>query len=124
MTEPKRPYVIQDPINRLTIGIQIDTDNKVYMAVALCNPKDQYVRKVGFAKVTGILKSRDRECLGVYVGDDWKKDILPKIKSCLEYYRLVPARSWNDRFILRDKLLWAVELAPNMIPNPTTEVSA
>lgn len=81
-----KPYIIQDPINRLTIGIQVTDGGKVYIATALCNWTDQYVRAVGCAKVIGRLDqmlSRNAPPLGTFV---------PRFDH-------VPAETWHDRLL-------------------------
>lgn len=127
MTEPKRPYVIQDSTNRVTIAIQIEPDGLVRVAVALCNPKDHFARKVGFQKAHWMLTS-PKSVLGRYTGTDWKADILPRIKAVLSgranrlkdlqahpTYRksLVVIESWTGRRELRQDILEAVTYSNN-----------
>lgn len=137
MTEPKRPYVIQDSTNRLTIAIQIDSNNQIRMAVAMCNPKDQYSRKVGFQKAHYMLNS-PKAVIGTYTGADWKADFLQRVKAVIGYRaeRVVglasrPAfrksldvlESWAGRHELREDILNAVKYAPNVqLSLPVTSV--
>lgn len=135
MTEPKRPYIIQDPVNRLTIGIKLDAENRVYAAVALCNPVDQYVRRVGFAKVTGMLASPKLKPLGVYTGSDWKQEILPLLKDAMgvfndsmarrRYYLCDPTCGWDykNRAAFRASILDIITMAVRKETLETLEVT-
>ena len=137
MTEPKRPYIIQCPINRVTIGIQFDEHNRVYVAIALCNKVDQYIRKMGFIKVTGMLTNLKRCLVGSYHGADWKDTILPRIKAVIQrradlitdmrtryaFKRsLEVLESGDGRREFRQDLIDAIRFAPNVGPAiPTIE---
>lgn len=58
-----RPYFIQNPKGRFTLGITVREDGSVVVASAFCKSPDIYSRRKGFHIVKGRLDCDSKDCL-------------------------------------------------------------
>lgn len=99
-----KPYVIQDSANRVTIALE-EYMGYVFMGVSLCHPKDQFQRKIGYHKATGLLSSR----AAIVLGDaqpGWEKRVPEVLREILD---AAPGsrKTYRQRIAMGDALVMA-----------------
>lgn len=79
--------VFQSSRGRFTVALQLNS-GKVTAGFALCGAKDQFVRRVGFHRATGLLNSkpgtRGRLSLGSYHGSDFYNEVANPVFNNLQ----------------------------------------
>lgn len=80
-------FVFQGSSGRFTVAVQT-VGNNVRASFALCGPRDQFVRRVGFHRVSGLLSARPGTAgvleLGTYDGDNVYRDVVKPIFGRLD----------------------------------------
>lgn len=102
----KPPFIVHDHVRRITVGIRIDDTGDVFIATALCNPADRFVKRLGYTKVLGRLREGGLQPLGCVNPERWKAKVLPIIRRWLKNQSSEAART-----IGRDRMLKDVSIA-------------